>query len=230
MSNEKKIIYFGCGLLLLAILISGCGRKAADGEDWEDEVVMGHDCGLEGFSCCADKEPACQYGLECCTDPNDIKSDMCVADCACGGEDRFCCKDEPRCDPGLGCAGSRCVPCGGLDEPCCADGGCKGDLACDGDKCVACGLSGHPCCRDGIDCINGDASDPDRTECREDICTPCGVKNRAACQGEPACSADHLLNNGLCYRCGDFNQPCCEYGCSPADLECSLGFCVKTVK
>jgi len=233
--QKKRIIYFSCLYFLLLFFISGCGQKVDDeNEDWKDEVMMAHECGLEGFACCADKEPACQYGLSCCTDPNNIKINMCVPNCACGGEGRFCCKSEPLCDSGLACFKGLCATCGEKDQPCCPHTGCGKDLACQAGQCVLCGLSGHPCCPDEPKCVNQATDDPDRAECQGGICAPCGTAGEPACPGEPACGTKHLLNNNICYKCGDFNQPCCaddfisEGGCDPTgDLECSLGFCRK---
>jgi len=59
-----------------------------------------------------------------------------------------------------------------------------------------------------------------------------GLNNgRVSCISEPNCLAGHLLNNGVCLKCGEANLPCCDkdaagYECEE-NLSCNLGFCGK---
>ena len=79
----------------------------------------------------------------------------------CGGLGDFCCPGDScnsadlRCTPDDDCnenldksgggaqgCGSICVPCGGLNEPCCLDGCDNSGLACVDDVCRDCGATG----------------------------------------------------------------------------------------
>jgi hypothetical protein len=100
-------------------------------------------CGGDGEPCCAGQ--SCDSPDACCA------GDMCVADgdacpddagmCAGGGcEDGACgIIGGPCCDTGLGCTesfsicgpGTTCIPCGGLDQPCCG-GECASPYECGG--------------------------------------------------------------------------------------------------
>lgn len=232
--NHRKIsnIWF---LLVLLFVLSACSFRSSDKtvDNWKDEVLMAGECGEEGLMCCVDQDPACKYG-SCCTDPNDPNKNYCSESCEFGKLDTFC-RAGSDCDSGLACSNSYCVECGGLNQPCCTDKSCSDTLACFRGTCVACGVTGNPCCKTEPFCMDSDANKLNRAECKQEICSLCGANGNEPCVVEPKCNDNHLLNNGICYRCGGFNQPCCqnvtpegtEKYCVEDDLECKLDFCSK---
>ncbi len=234
----RKIIYIILGVTIVAIIASVVyffywPKPASD--NWQEQVLWAQECGEAGIACCADRDPACSYGLNCCSDPNDAGRNVCLDDCGCGALDKFCCSDDPHCQAGLACADGFCKPCGQADQPCCyADTACYGGLVCDNDKiCVECGVAGNPCCAGDPGCLTENNFDNSRTECRNGTCVRCGSDNNIACQNAPACNQEHLLNNNFCLACGEYNQPCCNelsgagFACDPSQgLECQLGFCI----
>jgi hypothetical protein len=239
----------GIGLLIFFVFfLSGCQNsflnkflnKTPVEDDWENDVLLAQDCGMDGLKCCPDREPSCFYGQQCCTDPNNPERNVCLDDCTCGQKDRFCCLQEPKCKEGLGCSpDGYCVEGGNEDQPCRSRGQkCNDGLICFQEKCVKCGLPGNPCCESEPVCLDEQVKDSSRTECydngREKICAYCGSDGKIPCQEPPACLPGHILNSGQCWRCGGFNQPCCnqsagvKYECDPKlDLKCELGFCTK---
>ena len=233
--TKFKVIFVASLLLIL----SGCtlfGQNSnIDSDDWENEILMAQECGLEQLPCCRDQEPICEHGLNCCVDPGNKHNTFCAADCACGIEGNFCCVGEARCEEGLACVGSRCLECGNMNQPCClSEEQCSGNLLCHHGECLRCGVAGNPCCPNETACLDQDRQDRRRTECQNKICVYCGSRNGIACVAEPACADGHLLNNGFCLPCGGANQPCCDelsgagYDCeTKLDLVCELGFCTR---
>jgi len=226
-----------CFLLVLLLIITGCLNKEPRPDEnvsWQEEILLAHDCGMDGLRCCVDREPPCFYEQVCCVDPNNPKRNYCADKCTYGGEKEFCRVEEPTCDIGLVCHQYYCVKCGEENQPCCGSGKCNNDLICYQGECVECGLVSNPCCSDGLACLNQGKTDNTRTECQNNICLLCGADGYKACFGEPKCNQAHLLNNNICYQCGNFNQPCCndesgvDYKCNPKmGLKCELGFCSK---
>jgi hypothetical protein len=64
---KHKIVF----LLFIIVFVSGCSFKQAVPDSWKDEILMAQECGMDGLMCCPDTEPSCQYGQECCVNPND---------------------------------------------------------------------------------------------------------------------------------------------------------------
>jgi hypothetical protein len=235
MMKAKNFIY--CGFLFfLVFFLSACtlfGEKGTSKTDWQNEVLMAQACGEEGLMCCINKDPICNYG-DCCFDPNNLSNNYCSENCDFGKLNTFCGPGN-TCDSGLACQNSYCVECGGIDQPCCGDKKCGDDLACFRGTCVECGKTNNPCCLSEPFCALGGSTGLDRAECQQEICTECGANGRAACVEAPFCNEGHLLNNGICYRCGGFNQPCClktsyegttKY-CLEEGLACKLDFCSR---
>jgi hypothetical protein len=224
-------------IFLLLILLPGCllkKDKNISSNDWQNEVLMAQECGLDGLPCCVDKNKPCQYELNCCVNPTDNKQNYCATKCEFGTKDQFCRTSNPFCDEGLSCAESYCKPCGEKNNVCCTDNKCNNDLVCHQNKCVECGIPNNPCCTKGKACQNEEKKNENRSECQNNICILCGTENELACQKEPLCNKGNLLNNNVCYLCGGFNQPCCQkgelnnYECDEsAGLRCDLGFCAK---
>lgn len=167
------------------------------------EMILAQACGQDKLKCCTD-EPQCSFGQKCCPDPNNAARDYCSDECTYGGPDEFCSATDPKCREGLACA----------------DG-----------FCVKCGLAGGPCCETGEACLEAPGQQGRLIECRTSTCVACGVDGQSACAGAAKCAPNHLLNNNICYRCGDSNQACCrdEQGEQSCDHEkglvCELGFC-----
>lgn len=227
-------MFFGGILTFLLMTLSACGFRgepAGDTDNWKDEILLAHECGMDGLPCCPDEDESCFYGQVCCTDPGNMKRNYCADNCACGEFKKFCCADEPRCDAGMACAGGYCLACGGDGEPCC-DGGepCGSGLVCHGGSCRECGFTGNPCCDGDTACRNEKNTGEDRVECQNGVCVSCGFGGNTACLAEPCCASGHLLNGGACIVCGGHNRPCCapdpETGerCNNG-LVCELGFC-----
>jgi hypothetical protein len=232
--NYRKTAYIICLVLFLPI-ISACSFWSSDKttDNWENEILMAGACGEEGLMCCIDQDPVCKYG-SCCVDPNDASKNYCSESCDFGKLDTFC-RIGDDCDNGLACSNNYCVECGGVGQPCCADENCTDTLACFRDICVTCGLTDNPCCEEEPYCLDDDIDSLNRAECSQEICSLCGANGNKPCALEPRCNNNHLLNNDSCYRCGGFNQPCCqnitpegtEKYCIENGLECKLDFCSK---
>jgi len=233
--DYRKIVYIFC-LAFLLPLISACSFWSSDREtdNWKNEVLMAGACGEEGLMCCIDQDPVCKYG-SCCVDPNNANNNYCSESCEFGKLDTFC-RTNNDCDDGLACFNSYCTPCGESSQPCCQDKSCSGTLACFRDTCVECGLTGNPCCLTEPFCeYEGITKELNRNECKEELCSECGANGNVPCKDKPRCNEDHLLNNNHCFRCGGFNQPCCqnitpegtEKYCVEDGLSCKLDFCSK---
>lgn len=231
---RKKRSNFLILLIIVPIVIGGCALKKKDttkNTDWENEILMAQSCGMDGLMCCPDKDPQCQFGQECCVDPNDPKRNYCSDECNFGTEGAFCRAGEDKCDNSLVCLKGNCTACGGDNEPCCSgDSKCNEELLCHKEVCVECGLPGNPCCGEERSCLDNDSNNS-RIECRNSICTFCGSLGGIACEDSPECDDWHLFNNGSCLSCGGYNQPCCSDGkektCKEPGLQCRVGFCAK---
>ncbi len=227
-----KIVLLIFGVVCL-FLFSACDTKNQSSQNnngWEDEVLYADECGFDGLRCCDDAEQKCKFGQNCCVNPKNENENYCAESCDFGKENTFCRNEDFTCDSGLTCKNSRCLPCGGEDQFCCQKGdSCKSSLICFNDKCASCGQSGYPCCDSELLCLKQDNRGNIRTECHNEICQPCGYGGAKTCVNEPFCNPDTLNNNGLCYKCGGLNQPCCaEKSCNLEEsLVCELGFCVK---
>ncbi len=233
--KSNKIVYIGfllCFLLFLSACALGKKEKSTD-NNWENEILLAQECGEDGLACCADKDPACKYG-SCCVDPNNPKNNYCSESCDFGKLDTFC-DVANTCADGMACEKGFCKTCGGPDQPCCSDKKCSDALACFRGTCVVCGLTDNPCCAQAPYCQTSGSEGLDRAECKQEICTACGANGNPPCDKEPICNKNNLFNNNTCYRCGGFNQPCCqnitatgtEKYCSEKDLNCRLDFCSK---
>jgi hypothetical protein len=167
------------------------------------EMILATECGQDKLKCCTD-EPKCLFGQKCCPDPNNSTRDYCSDECSFGGLDEFCSLTDPKCHEGLSCLNGFCV---------------------------TCGLPGGPCCENGGSCLSTANQNEALIECRAGTCVSCGVDGQSACNGVRQCAPNHLLNNGICYRCGSLNQACCrdEQGAQSCNgkpgLVCELGFC-----
>lgn len=195
--NNKKIFLV---FLFLIFFTTGCGEPNKDiyQDSWKDDVLVAQDCGLSGLTCCFDKEKKCETGLECCPDPSDESKGYCGETCDAGKLDKYCRKDEPRCD---------------------------GTAVCVDNYCTACGVTGNPCCADHK-CFDQDKKDVLHAECINKVCELCGQGGEQSCLGEFKCADGTLNNGGFCLKCGGPNQPCCagEKACNQ-DMTCQLGFC-----
>jgi len=187
-------------LIFLSVLITGCGQQNKEiyRDSWKEDVLVAQDCGLSGLACCLDKEKKCETGMECCFDPSDQTKSYCGESCDTGKIDKFCRKDEPRCD---------------------------GTAVCVNNYCTACGVTGSPCCEDNK-CIDASKTDAQHSECLNNLCALCGERDEVVCSGAYRCKRGYLDNGGLCLKCGGTNQPCCtgENVCEK-NMKCQLGFC-----
>jgi hypothetical protein len=240
-----KMLFLALYSAVFAVISTACSmgnnQYFTGQDDWENEVLLASECGLDGLRCCADEDPSCKYGQECCVSPLDPERNQCRDDCRCGIEYGYCCIGDEPCQDGLACADGVCLSCGNNGDPCCDGESCAGGLVCHANTCVECGLPGNPCCveeqvlmerREFDKCRGEDRTDAVRAKCIEGICIYCGSEGKAACPDEPACLPYNLLNNGFCYKCGGLNLPCCAagedtaYDCDAnAGLSCQLGFC-----
>ncbi len=223
---KKRLILLS---LLVVLTVSGCsgGKKTPKNE--QPEILLAQDCGLDLLPCCA-SDPTCNFGQQCCVDPNNHNRNHCADSCACGGEDQFCCEGD-QCSEGLACRDGVCSHCGDEGDVCCpSEAPCSPGLVCSEDECVQCGLLGNPCCVGSEPCVIGKG---ENNECYEGYCRSCGFDGAPACSGGSICLDGQLLTGGRCERCGEANNPCCSssssaYVCDPKDdLECKLGFCSK---
>ncbi len=232
----KKITYLLI-IFSLILVISACKNSDKNEEDnWEDEVLLASECGMDGLKCCVAPDEACKYGQSCCINPQDINKNFCGDDCTLGKEASYCRLEAPRCDVGFACKNGKCMSCGGEEEPCCyVNTACANGLVCNKETCEKCGLPGNVCCETETKCLSETLREDGRTECRgNNICSFCGYSKKVVCQSEPFCNPAHLLNNDKCYRCGELNQPCCKIDalnsseCNESkNLTCELGFCTK---
>jgi hypothetical protein len=216
--------------LLSFLLLSGCaiGEKKVKKE--QPEILLAQDCGLDRFPCCA-SNPVCNFGQQCCVDPNNANRNQCADSCSCGKEEDFCCEGN-KCADGLDCRDGICVRCGGEGELCCPkESACLAGLSCLNDHCVTCGLIGNPCCLGSEPCLTKKG---ENNECFSNICRSCGFDGAPACVGDKPCLSGQLFTSGRCERCGQINQPCCAtstesiYACDKKnELVCTLGFCEK---
>ena len=192
-------------LLLVVFVLPGCSlfkQKDLPNSDWQKEVLMAQDCGLEGLSCCKDRAQVCDGGLSCCTNPTGTGENFCSENCDEGTKGKFC-RADGQCDQGLSCVSNICVECGIVGNPCCEKDKCK----------------------------TGESNKSDHAECFDGLCQLCGAAENRACLGEK-CLPYNLLNNSTCFSCGGYNQPCCqiststEHECDASlKLRCRLGFC-----
>jgi hypothetical protein len=236
MKNSQTVKILLIFVLILAI--SACSRNKNSGnaeDDWENEVLLASECGMDGLRCCAAPEEACRYGQQCCSDPLNVKNNFCADNCTLGSKHAFCRATEPKCDEGFACQSGRCIECGKDKGPCCAgENSCESGLVCSNEICEKCGLPGNVCCTQGLPCQSEKLRTAGRTECRENACSFCGSSGSVSCLGDPKCNPGNLLNNDSCFMCGGLNQPCCEitdvnlYDCNPKEgLVCNVGFCVS---
>ncbi len=226
----KGKIYLFAVILLSSLILTSCSLPFSDkfSWDWQNEIVMGHECGEDGLACCLNMEPSCYHGLVCCENPANPKVNMCADNCNCGEKGNFCCSGENMCGDGLACVNDICLDCGYDSQPCCSNSTCNGGLVCDNSICKQCGLESNPCCNSGSACENEKMSDETRTGCIAGYCRSCGSAGRELCPADPVCYPGLLANNGMCIKCGGKNQPCCaaEPRCdTDKKLECKLGFC-----
>jgi len=223
--------------LILAISACSIVGDSEEDDDWENEVLLASECGMDGLQCCVAPEEECKYGQECCHDPGNSSLNYCADDCTLGKEKAFCRVDEPACDESLACLDGRCVECGKEEEPCCyGDLQCNESLVCNNKTCEQCGIPGNVCCEENLSCLGQNLRERGRTECRgNNICSYCGYGGGVSCKNEPFCNSGHLLNGTTCFQCGDLNQPCCKinelnvFECNQEEqeLKCDLGFCSK---
>lgn len=218
----RKCLLF---LFCLFFILTGCvSRQVPEVADWEEEVLIAEECGMDGLSCCME-EPQCKYGQTCCFNPTNGKETYCSDECICGELNKFCC-DDLSCHEGLACANGRCKACGKEGEMCCGNDQCGGDLKCSNGVCLPCGVSGGLCCEGDDPCSKAGG---ERMECYDNICISCGVAGKDPCRAEPFCEKGNLLNNDSCIPCGKTNSPCCDKEVSDHEcedgLKCDLGFC-----
>ncbi len=210
--------------------LSGCSAEKNKDVSEQDDILLAQDCGLDRFPCCA-SDPVCNFGQQCCVDPNNSNRNHCADSCSCGKEDDFCCEGG-KCSEGLDCRDGVCIRCGNEGEACCPkEISCSVGLSCLNDECVKCGLVGNPCCQGSVPCLVGDG---ENNECFAGLCRSCGFNGAPACEGDKPCLPGQLLTGNRCERCGQDNQPCCAtssdaiYACDKkAGLSCKLGFCEK---
>ncbi len=212
-------------ILFLLVFLSACGKDSRRAE----EVLVGRDCGMDKLKCC-DEDPPCSYGQKCCPDLNNSGQNYCSNECTYGGEEEFCFLGG-GCNNGLECLYGICYTCGKEDSACCEEGSfCEDGLACLDGKCVKCGEVGNPCC-DNSGCAQKEGK---RVQCSNDICSFCGFDDNLACVQGEKCARGNIYNNGDCLRCGNYNNPCCDfeaglgYMCDiEKNLICKNGFCAK---
>jgi hypothetical protein len=214
-------------LFVLFLLLSGCYFGSKNVKRVQPEILLATECGFDKLACCA-SEPTCNFGQQCCPDPNSPNRNYCSEDCSCGGEDEFCC-EKSQCSNGLTCRDGLCLKCGGEGDVCCPGTAvCSSSLACLDDKCVKCGEIGNPCCQGSKTC---ETAKGENNECYEGLCRSCGFDGSPACSSTSPCLKNQLLTGNRCERCGEINKPCCNkdlvgYDCDQSKgLVCELGFC-----
>jgi hypothetical protein len=217
-------------LILLASLLfvlSACSNNDQSNKRYVPEVMLGTDCGFDKLKCCA-TTPTCNYGQQCCIDPNDAGKNYCSEDCSCGDNEEFCCAGNV-CNGQAVCLHGICTVCGDKDQVCCAGAeSCSSGLACLNNKCLECGVNGGPCCPQNSCLFKAG----ERSECLSGICTNCGFDGNPPCTTGDKCLTGQIFAGKTCERCGQNNQPCCNkdsntgYDCdSSQGLKCDLGFC-----
>lgn len=231
--KDKKVIILA---IFLVLQLSGCSsifEKSKEVTDWEDEVLMARECGIEGLPCCLDNEEPCEINTTCCFDPNNSDNHECASKCTCGERNNFCCEGN-TCGEALACVDNRCKDCGAEGEVCCADNICDDSFLCHQGTCVACGNPNTPCCEGKNKCVKPTDNEA-RIECISDICKNCGRDGNTPCVTEPFCDQRFFESNNLCHQCGGFNQPCCvltkesDYICNKEEnLSCVDGFCLES--
>lgn len=236
MKREKKQKNAKTKIIILAIFfvfsLSACSfdfQKTEEISDWEDEILMAQECGLEGLSCCLNNDSPCEADLQCCFDPNNPTINVCSSDCECGVKDFFCCENE-KCGDNLSCSDGYCLECGEKGDLCCDDNDvqCGDGLLCHLGYCRECGELDSPCCSEEPLCKYSEGKDELRMECFENICKNCGRADFRGCREGSACDEGFFLNNEFCMQCGGYNQPCCAGSCNAElDLTCVYGFCVE---
>jgi hypothetical protein len=208
--------------------LTACGTVKQENTQKVPEVLMGADCGFDRLKCC-DTSPTCNYGQQCCVDPNDASKNYCAENCECGNDKEFCCANN-QCNGNAVCANGICSNCGGKDEVCCQSGdSCGSGLVCAKKKCVECGNNSEPCCAGKNPCL---LKAGERAECLNNICSNCGFDGTSPCTAGDKCLPGQIFAGQTCERCGQVNQPCCDassgkkYDCNPAaGLKCNVGFC-----
>ncbi len=213
-------------MFISIFVLTGClSRQVKEVADWEDEVLIAEECGVDGLICCA-SDPKCKYGQVCCVNPTNDKKTYCAEECVCGELNKFCCSDNLSCNEGLVCLEGSCISCGKDGEFCCGNNSCEGDLLCSGGVCRPCGVEGGVCCVEEDPCSKEKEKN---LECANNICEICGTAGNRPCATQPVCNVGNLLNNNSCIPCGKANNPCCnqeesDYECEN-NLKCDLGFC-----
>jgi hypothetical protein len=216
-------------LLVFSIcVLTACAEYDQSTSRYVPEVMMGTDCGFDKLKCCT-STPVCNYGQQCCLDPNDSNRNYCDENCGCGNNEEFCCAGDV-CHGNAVCVSGICQACGGKDQICCtASSSCADELTCFNDKCAECGKNGEPCCAGASQCSSPAG---ERSECLQGVCSDCGFDGNPPCFNGGKCQAGQLLTGKTCNPCGHSNQPCCDiasgtgYDCDPAQgLKCELGFC-----
>lgn len=210
------------------IFLTACAKSEQNNSRQVPAVLLGTDCGFDKLKCCA-TTPACNYGQQCCVDPNNVNINYCSEDCSCGNNEEFCCAGN-KCNGNAVCVNGICSACGAKDQVCCTDAtSCLGGLVCSENKCLECGLSGEPCCEGANSCLRKAG---EKAECLNNFCQNCGFDGNPPCTTGDKCLPGQIFTGKNCERCGQNNQPCCSvasstsYACdSSASLKCELGFC-----
>lgn len=171
-------------------VLGPCGQRdqacCRDGESCEGELACDSreictTCGLLDGPCCPTGDACRAAGLAC-----DVESFSCrpVDLIVCGGFDRACCPEEPRCAGGLRCESFGGPGGGGLDSGVeTTDGGVPSPGFCVSEWC---GEIGAPCCTAGPPCDLGLACDAATGP--PGSCVPCGIVGAPCCDVAPACA------------------------------------------
>ena len=186
MSNKYLLLVL---LAFSAVILTACASNNQDTGRRVPEVMMGEDCGFDKLKCCA-TTPICNYGQECCADPNNATKNYCSDNCECGNNEEFCCAGN-KCNGNAVCQNGLCVTCGGKDQACCSSGdSCAKGLICFNDKCSECGLSGEPCCPGTNSCL---LKAGERSECLANLCSDCGFDGNPPCTTGDKCLPGQIL-------------------------------------
>jgi hypothetical protein len=210
--------------------LTACTKNNDENAQKAPEVLLGTDCGFDRLKCCA-TTPTCNYGQQCCVDPNDNSRNYCAENCECGNNEEFCCAGN-KCLGNAVCTNGICSACGEKGQACCDNGNsCSSGLVCSNNKCSECGNNGEPCCPGSDSCL---PKAGERSECLNNFCSNCGFDGNPSCLAGDKCLAGQLFTGKTCERCGENNQPCCNtdsgknYDCDQsAGLKCQLGFCAN---